>query len=149
MGFAVSSLALSPVFCLFLPFECQFHRGKLCIFFAFVLCVFCFYLSDHLFRGCRYSIYLTGGGLGFFVHRQTWARSHHLSAACTRFVLRPLASPADGRVSILLVLYWIPGKQQARTPPMCLLPSHSHKEVLQVQGLSSSRSCFWRLLITL
>ena len=42
VGFAVSSLALSPMFRLFLPFECQFHRGKLCIFSAFALCVFCF-----------------------------------------------------------------------------------------------------------
>lgn len=61
VGFAVSSLALSPVFRLSLPFACQFHRGKWCIFSAFALCVFCFYLSDHLLRGCRCPIYLEAG----------------------------------------------------------------------------------------
>ena len=64
-----------------LPFPALLSKSSVSSPSAFCMSVsqmhpLCSWLSDHLFRGCRYSISLAGGGLGFFVHRRTWVRSH-------------------------------------------------------------------------
>lgn len=67
----------------------------------------------------------------FFVHRQTWAQSHYISAADTLFALCHL--PAGGRVSILLVFM-----VDARIVPQ--VPIHSRVRLLLLY--KSQGRCF-------
>lgn len=138
MGFAVSSLALSPVFRLSLPFACQFHRGK-CIFSAFAVRLL-LYLSDPCYVAAD-ALYLEGGGLGFFAHRQTRAEATtSLQPAHALCCARRPGQQVAGCPSFSFSTEF--RESSKRGPLRCLLPSHSHKEMLQIQGLSSSHSCF-------